>query len=114
MPKMWLRTLLFLAESTNFSEMGYPDRKEFDQHDEGEQEDKMYGQIQADRYLLLLLRGFNDRQKIILMYQLLREAGYNLNHEDCAHTIGLTRGRYMGLLKEVKKRAAKILQIPME
>jgi len=56
----------------------------------------------------------DDRQKIILLYQVLREAGYNLNHADCAKTLSITRERYMVLLKDVKKRAGKILQMPLE
>lgn len=114
MAKTYLRTLVFLAQSTNFSDMKSPDGSEFDAGDEGGAEDLMLGQMQADAFLLALLGGFNDRQKIILMYQLLREAGYNLNHADCAKTLNITRERYMVLLKDVKKRAAKILQIPAE
>jgi hypothetical protein len=114
MAKTYLRTLLYLAQSTNFSELRQPGGEDFDVGDEGEQESEMLATMQADAHLLSLLQGFNDRQKIILMYQLLREAGYNLNHSDCAKTLSITRERYMVLLKDVKKRAAKILQIPQE
>lgn len=107
-----MKTLIFLAQSHNFSDMEYPDGKPFDAGDEGEAQEAMLGNMQADAYLLHLLLKMSDRQKIILMYQLLREAGYNLNHADCAQTLGITRERYMTLLKDVKKRAAKILQIP--
>lgn len=103
--------LPFIPVSHNFSDMKHPDGTEFDAGDEGQEQDQIISQMQADAFLLKLLQSFNDRQKIILMYQLLREAGYNLNHEDCAQTISITRERYMVLLKDVKKRAAKILQM---
>lgn len=114
MPKTYLRTLVFLAQSTNWSDMEFPGGEPFDAGDEGKEQDAMLSTMQADAFLLSLLHGFNDRQKIILMYQLLREAGYNLNHADCAKTFNITRERYMVLLKDVKKRAAKILQMPAE
>lgn len=114
MPKTYLRTILMVATSKNFSDMTLPGTEPFDAGDEGSGQEAIYSQIQADFHLLTLLQGFNDRQKIILMYQLLREAGYNLNHADCAKTLSITRERYMVLLKDVKKRAAKILQMPAE
>ena len=114
MSKIYLKTLQYLSQSVNFSEMQFPDGEPFDAGDEGNAQDQMISYMQADAYLLNLLKGMNDRQKIILMYQLLRESGYNLNHSDCAATLNITRERYMVLLKDVKKRAAKILQMPQE
>lgn len=112
--KTYIRSVFILPTSQNFSEMVRPSGEEFDAGDEQEAVDAMYSSIQADSFLLSLLKGMNDRQKIILMYQLLRESGYNLNHADCATTLSITRERYMVLLKEVKKRAGKILQMPIE
>jgi len=111
MPKTYLKTLQFLAQSYNFSEMNYPDGQSFDKSDDGSGADSMASVLQADAYLLHLLIGMNDRDKVILLYQIMREAGYNLNHADCAKTLSITRERYMVLLKNIKKRSAKILQI---
>lgn len=90
--------------------MDRPDGTAFDVGDNGNAADEMFSIIKADAFLLHLLKGMNDRDKIILLYQVLRGVGYNLNHEDCAKTLSITRGRYMVLLKAVKKRAEKILQ----
>lgn len=108
-----LRQIMMVATSQNFSDMELPDGEQFDAGDNGEAAEMMVSQIQADTLLLSLLRNMNDREKIILMYQILRESGYNLNHEECAKTLNITRERYMVVLKDVKKRAAKILQIPI-
>lgn len=105
---------MMVASSQNFSDMEMPDGEQFDAGDDGEAADAMISQVQADAHLLSLLRNMNDREKIILMYQILRESGYNLNHAECAKTLNITRERYMVVLKGVRKRAAKILQIPME
>lgn len=114
MAKSYLRRLPFLPYAQDFSELRQPDGQDFDAGDEGEAVDSMVSSLQADAFLLVLLKSMNDRQKIILMYQVMREAGYNLNHADCAKTLSITRERYMVLLKEVKKRAGKILQMPIE
>lgn len=111
MSKRYIRSLIFLPTSKNFSELRQPDGNEFDAGDNGDQVEKMFSNMRADGFLLMLLPKMDDRQKIILLYQVLREAGYNLNHADCAKTLGITRERYMVLLKEVKKRAGKILQM---
>ena len=108
-----LKRAIMIAYSENFSEMDFPDGTPFDAGDEGEAADMMYSQVQADALLLSLLSGMNDREKIIMMYQVLRESGYNLNHAECAKTLSISRERYMVVLKGVKKRAAKILQAPM-
>lgn len=113
MPKINYRTLLVITESKNFSDLATSDDNgevEFDVGDNGKAVDAMFSMVQADALLLGLLYKFTDRQKIILMYQVLRESGYNLNHEDCAKTLSITREHYMYLLKGVKKKAGKILQ----
>jgi hypothetical protein len=119
MPKINYKTLLVIATSKNFSELAYKTQntldegqtdREFDIGDNGKAADNMLSDVHADALLLDLLFKFNDRQKIILLYQILREAGYNLNHGDCAKTLSLTREHYMFLLKEVRGKAKKVLQ----
>lgn len=113
MAKVYAKTLeqvMMIVTSTNFSALGLPDGEPFDVGDDGYSEGAAVSQLQADACLLSLLKGMNDREKIILMYQILRESGYNLNHADCAKTLNITRERYMVILRGVKKRAAKILQ----
>lgn len=102
-----------IAQSKNFSEFDHGDGHPFDFGDNNKAVEEMESQVQADLSLLILLKKMDDRQKIILMFQFLREAGHNFNHADCATVIGITRERYMVLLKEVKKRAVKILQTPL-
>ena len=114
MTKTYLRSIFLIPTSKNFSELESPNGKQFDAGDNGESTDAMYSFIQADAILLTLLLSMDDRQKTILLYQVFREAGYNLNHADCAKTLSITRERYMVLLKDVKKRAGKILQMPLE
>jgi hypothetical protein len=112
--KINYKTLL-VPTSKNFSELEiefFTEENEegFNPGDDGRAEADMFSTLQADALLLGLLYRFTDRQKIILLYQILRESGYNLNHEDCAKTLSITREHYMVLLSDVKKRARKIIQ----
>lgn len=86
----------------------------YDVGDNGKASEEMMGNLNAELVLLGLLEKFSDRDKIIILFQVIRGSGYHLTHEDCAQTLSITRERYMVLLKSVKKRAAKILQIPAE
>jgi hypothetical protein len=102
-----------IPESKNFSELAQVNEdgeKEFEAGDGSQASERMVSDLHADAILVDMLFRMNDREKIILMYQILRESGYNLNHGDCAKTLSLTREHYMYLLKEVKLKAAKVLQ----
>lgn len=114
MSKINYKTLL-VPSSKNFSEFTtYNDDNEvqhFEASDESSAEEEIISNMQADAMLLALLSSFNDRQKVILVYQILRESGYNLNHEDCAKTLSITREHYMFLLADIKKKAKKIIQL---
>jgi hypothetical protein len=104
-----------LNESKNFGEMGVVTDEgveHFDLGDNGEQAEGIISALQADFLLLSLLQRLNDRQKVILLYQVLREAGYNLNHEDCARTLSLSRKQYMFYVRKVKERSYKIIHQP--
>lgn len=120
MSKVKLKTILnipIIPTSVNFSVMNSAygfnedgEREEFDAGDDGRAENKIFSDIQAGNLLLDILFKMNDRQKIIFMYQLLREAGYGITHQDCAKTLSLTREHYIFLVGGVKKKAQKILQ----
>ena len=108
------RAILAITESQNFSDLTVKgedgEEEPFNIGDQNKAEEEMTSTTQVDILLLHLLFNFTDRQKIILLYQILREAGYNLNHEDCAKTLSITREHYMFLLKGVKSKAKKIIQ----
>lgn len=109
------KPITFIPTSKNISE--FPEFKNdngeietFDIGDESKAVDQVDSNLQADALLLQLLSNMDDRSKIILLYQVLREAGYNLNHDDCAKTLSLSREHYMSLVKVVKNKSVKIIQ----
>jgi len=99
-----------MPESKNFSE--YSDDGEFDRSDDGNEEDSFYSKVNAESILLQILSTLNDKQKIVLLYQVVRELGYDLTHEECARTLSMGRVNYMMFLREVRKRAKKVALVP--
>lgn len=105
--------LMSLTDSKNFSDLAVVNDEgllEFDIGDGGRQADDMFSTLEADFLLLQVLTQLDDRQKVVFLYQLLRQAGYNLNHEDCARTLALTREKYMDSIRRVKERSQKVLK----
>lgn len=110
-----LNAMQSIPVSKNFSQMvtitETRDVEEFDAGDEGLAEEQWLHQMDAEITLITTLKSLTDRQKTIFMYQILRDLGYNLRHEECAKTLGVTREYYMSLLAEVKKKTQKIIQL---
>lgn len=106
--------LLRIARSKNFSEYEALEQGEhFDAGDNGLEEENMYRVIQTDMFLFNLLLAFDERQKIVFLYLLMRESGYNLTHEECARTLSMKRESYMTTMRAVKKKAEKFFKQQM-
>lgn len=106
-----IEELMNLAKSKNFSE--YEQQTEdgqFDVGDNGLSENAMYSIVQMDMFLYSLLLNFSELQKIVFLYLLMRESGYNLTHEECARTLSMKRESYMTVMRAVKKKAGKFLK----
>lgn len=97
-----------LPQSKNFSE--YTETGEFDRSDDGLEEDRIFNQIEVEQTILKILTHFNDKQKVVFLYQLVRDSGYDITHEECAKTLSMGRVNYMNFLLEVRKRVKKFLQ----
>lgn len=112
MPKTYVRSVKIphlIATSRNFSEFEGEEELAVDFGDQNSAVEEMLSIVEADLTLLSLLSRLDNREKVIFLYQVLREAGYNLNHQDCAVTLAITRERYMVLVKDVKQKASKII-----
>lgn len=113
--KINYKPIILIPTSKNISE--FPtftndsgEAEPFDVGDEEKSARQVESNLQADALLLQLLGEMDSQDKIILLYQVLREAGYNLNHGDCAKTLSYSLAHYMSLVKEVKRKAIKIIQ----
>lgn len=106
MSKITVRQTLMIARSKNFSEYA---NGEFDYNDNGNQEDRMYSDTNADIILVNLLSKFSDREKIVFVYEILRQSGYGITVQECAKTLSISKQWYFKILKDVRSKAKKTL-----
>lgn len=95
---------LFFAESTNFGELG----DLFDIGDEGSEESQMYSQMEAEQILIAFLRELDDRQKVIVLLQVIKSTGFKLNQNECASILSVSKDTYKDHLMRVRDRLKKI------
>lgn len=110
------KTKVFVNINRLFLPMAYP-FSDFDLEDKPEQfgdnnqaETKMYSNITANVSVIKILSNLEDQHKIVFMFLLLRESGFNLTHEECARILSISRQSYMKLAKNVKIKAGKLIQ----
>lgn len=109
------KSLNFIPISYNFSDV-FKEKDEdtydppgFEVSDLGRQAERVEEDLVLEKMIVEILHNLDDREKIIFMFQLLRDAGYNLDYESCAQTIHINRQWYMNNLKSVKQKIAFII-----
>jgi len=113
MPKSKYKNLNFLPKSFNFSEIepdedgNILDGDSF--NDNGDEVRQTESSLFTEQVILQVLFNLKDREKIVFMYQLLRESGFEIDYTSCADTIGIQRQSYMKTLSIVKKKASVII-----
>lgn len=104
-----------LPETVNFSELEERAKKEgfdfnnFDISDMGKQMESVEDGLQYEKLVLQILNNLNLREKIVFMFQLLRDFGFALDHKSCAKTLEINRQGYMKLLSIVRKKASLVV-----
>lgn len=101
----------FIPRSYNFSEIASLDVEDNGDgtispnilfSDNGEAVEKMEDGVEFERLMLQVLSNLSDREKIVFVYQILRDSGFQIDHGSFAKTLDIGRKKYMVLLKEVK------------
>ncbi|MBV6446376.1 MAG: hypothetical protein IFNCLDLE_02674 [Ignavibacteriaceae bacterium] len=110
MPKAKYNKLDFLPKSYNFGELEpNEDGQILDGDAFEDKQDNTYSNIFADEIVVQILFNLKDREKVVFMYQLLRESGYEIDYGSAAQTMGIQRQSYMKMLSLVKKKARVII-----
>ena len=60
--------------------------------------------LEYEEMVIDMVSNLDEREKVIFLYQLLRDSGYRIDHDSCAKSLGLTRKWYMVLLGDVKMK----------
>jgi hypothetical protein len=118
MPKAKYNKLAFIPKSYNMSEMdlnisdknsvGITEQDTLmseDLEDERDEQDSICNNVFADEVVVQILFNLKDREKVIFMFQLLRESGFEIDYGSAAQTMGIQRQSYMKMLSTVKKKA---------
>ena len=104
-----MRRIVFIPRAYPLSDFDHEDGNAAEFSDNSH-ELKMYSDVNVDMHVLNLLSQLKDRHKIVLMYLLLRDNGFNFTHGECAKTMSLSRQAYMNLVKVVRTKGKKIMK----
>jgi hypothetical protein len=105
--------LQFIPQCYNFSDLeieGEDGEMSFDPTDDGACEENLYDDQIYNTLLIQILYNLTDREKLIFLYQLLRDQGYAIDHESFAKTLKIKRTWYMTLLAGVRRKTAFIIR----
>lgn len=112
------KPLIFIPTSKNFSSFrtksldknNSDEPLAYDVSDKGEFFDDVYSNLSGDSVLFKLLMELDDKEKIILLYQIIKEVGFNLTQEEFAKTLRCSRLWYSSSAKKVRMKCIKIIQ----
>lgn len=82
----------------------------FDKGDNNLQADQMFSKVNSETILIKILENLNDREKIILLYQVMKYFGYDMTQERLAKTLNFSRISYIALWKKVKVKCEKVMK----
>lgn len=66
--------------------------------------------IEFEKLLLTVLTHLSETEKIVFLYQLLRDQGFQIDHGSFAKTLSLSRIKYMNVLKDVQIRVLLLVK----
>jgi c-di-GMP-related signal transduction protein len=94
--------------SVNFSdlEMEFEEQNaEFEPSDNGLEQKRMEDTIEYEELVVQILCSLEPREKLIFVYQLLRDGGYKIDHASFAKTVCLSRTQFMRILETVRTKS---------
>ena len=102
-----------LPISVNFSSLEREleeDSIPFDPSDGGLEEKRLENNLAFEEMIIQLLCNLELREKLIFIFQLLRDNGYQIDHGSFAKTISLSRRQYMRILKDVRLKSSLFIK----
>lgn len=98
----------FVPVSVNFSELEKDmeeDQIEFEPSDNGEGEHKMVDNLIYEEAVITILCNLESREQLVFLFQLLRDSGYQIDHNSFAKVVHLSRRQYMRILDDVRLKS---------
>lgn len=95
--------------SMNFSELEKElenGELEYEPSDEGLERKRLEDNLQYEEMVVQILCNLDDRERLIFIFQLLRDNGYQIDHGSFAKVVRLSRRQYMRVLEDVRIKSA--------
>lgn len=99
----------FVPMSINFSQLEKQAENgelEYEPGDSGLENKRLQDNMQYEEMVVQLLCNLEEREKLIFMFQLLRDNGYQIDHGSLAKVVKLSRRQYMRVLGTVRLKSA--------
>lgn len=99
----------FVPTTVNFSklEKEFEDGGiDFDPSDDGIEVKRLEDNIEYEEMIVQILCNLEGREKLIFIFQLLRDGGYQIDHGAFAKVVNLSRRQYMRVLEDVRLKSA--------
>jgi DNA-directed RNA polymerase specialized sigma24 family protein len=101
------KPLSFIPTSTNFSELEkkLEEGSSIDDYLPGKEDDM--SELWLETLILTMLNTLrSDRERVILLLQIMRGDGYNFDHQSIARLFGVKLRWYMRIVQRIRKRLA--------
>lgn len=82
---------------------------EFDLSDEGMEQRRIEDNMEYEEMIVHILYNLEPREKLIFIFQILRDGGYQIDHASFAKAIHLSRSQYMKILDVVRTKSMLLL-----
>lgn len=102
----------FVPVSINFSELEKDvadGTLEYDPGDNSLETKRLEENLQYEEMVVQILINLEPREKMIFLFQLLRDGGYQIDHGSFAKVVDLSRRQYMRVLSDVRFKAGMIV-----
>lgn len=85
------------------------DQSEYELSDQGMEQRRIENSIEYEEMIVHILFNLEQREKLIFIFQILRDGGYQIDHASFAKAINLSRSQYMKLLDVVRTKSLLLL-----
>lgn len=95
-------------QSVNFSELEAEFEENevaYDPSDNGLEEKRLQEGVEYEEMIVQILCNLEMREKLVFVYQLLRDGGYKIDHASFAKTVGLSRPQFNRVLEMVRTKS---------
>lgn len=79
---------------------------EYEPSDSGFEKKRLEDGLQYEEMVVQILCNLEEREKLIFIFQLLRDGGYQIDHGSFAKVVNLSRRQYMRVLDDVRLKSA--------